>query len=152
MTWLMNGEKPISVTAVTQTQQPINHPNVDDDATIILNYDTCNAIIQASWNWPIGRKDMEIYGTKGVAYADNDKNLRLRISTGYADFTEEKFTFDNRPYPYRDPFMFFQALIEQKVQLEPYDLSSLKNNMVVMEVLSAAVKSAKSKKTVVLKP
>ena len=57
ITWLQNGKKPTSVTAVTQQQQPENNPLVDDDATIILTYNNkSNAIIQASWDWPIGRK------------------------------------------------------------------------------------------------
>jgi len=28
------------------------------------------AILEPSWNWPIGRKDMEIYGVKGAIYAE----------------------------------------------------------------------------------
>ena len=58
----MEGEKPNSVTAITAQQQPENNPEVDDEAIILLKYDKLVAIIQASWNWPIGRKDMEIYG------------------------------------------------------------------------------------------
>ncbi|MDZ7604589.1 MAG: Gfo/Idh/MocA family oxidoreductase [Cyclobacteriaceae bacterium] len=66
MTWLMDGQKPISVTAVTQQLKPDIYPNVDDEASIILTYPTCHAIIQASWNWSYGRKDTEVYGTKSV--------------------------------------------------------------------------------------
>src|SRR5690606_21171963 len=35
MTWLMNGEKPISVTAVTHQNKPDIYPEVDDEASII---------------------------------------------------------------------------------------------------------------------
>ena len=66
ITWLSQGERPNSVTALTQQLQKENNPEVDDDATIILTYNDFNAIIEASWNWPIGRKDMEIYGGEGV--------------------------------------------------------------------------------------
>jgi predicted dehydrogenase len=38
MTWLMDGQKPISVTAVTQQDKPSVYPKVDDEATIILKY------------------------------------------------------------------------------------------------------------------
>jgi len=35
MTWLMNGEAPVSVTAVTKQLQPEQYPKVDDEAEII---------------------------------------------------------------------------------------------------------------------
>ena len=71
MTWLMQGERPESVTAVTAQFQPGDYPQVDDEATIIISYPEAQAIVQASWNWPISRKDMVLYGTKGyVAGAD----------------------------------------------------------------------------------
>ena len=41
----MNGEKPLSVTAVTQQIKPDVYPRVDDEATIILTYPKAQAII-----------------------------------------------------------------------------------------------------------
>lgn len=151
MTWLMKGEKPLTVTAVTQQLQPENNPQVDDDATIILKYNNANAIIQASWNWPIGRKDMEIYGLKGVIYADNRHQLRIRISEGYDDYTEESYKLKERNAPFNDPFSLFAAVIKNEIALEPFDLSSLENNMLVMEILDAAIQSAKAEKTIKIK-
>ncbi len=151
MTWLMKGKKPLSVTAVTQQQQPENNPKVDDDATIILKYTNSNAIVQASWDWPIGRKDMEIYGLKGVIYADNRHDLRIRISEGYDGYIEESYKLEERTAPFNDPFSLFAAVIRNELTLEPFDLSSLENNMIVMEILDAAIKSAKTKKTIELK-
>jgi predicted dehydrogenase len=151
MTWLQHGKKPLSVTAVTQQQQKANNPKVDDDATILLTYDTSNAVIQASWNWPIGRKDMEIYGLNGVVYADNRHQLRVRIAEGYDGFTEETFTVPERPAPWDDPFALFAAVINKDITLDPFDPSSLENNMVVMEILDAAIKSAKTQRTIMLK-
>ena len=151
MTWLMKGEKPLTVTAVTQQLQPENNPKVDDDATIMLQYTKANATIQASWNWPIGRKDMEIYGLKGVIYADNRHDLRIRISEGYDGYVEQSFTLEERKAPFNDPFSLFASVIRNEITLEPFDLSSLENNMVVMEILDAAIKSAKTKKTIDIK-
>ena len=148
MTWLQNGQKPNTVTAVTQQQQRENNPKVDDDATIILTYDNSNAIIQASWNWPIGRKDMEIYGLNGVIYADNRNNLRVRIAEGYDGYKEELYNLEERQSPLNDPFALFAAVIKNEIILNPYDLSSLQNNMIVMEILEAARKSAKTKTTI----
>ena len=65
MTWLMHGETPESVTAVVNHDKPEIYPKVDDESTIILQYPKAQAMIQASWNWPFSRKDMEVYGDTG---------------------------------------------------------------------------------------
>ena len=150
MTWLQDGKKPISVTAVTQQLQPENNPKVDDDATILLTYDTANATIQASWNWPIGRKDMEVYGEYGVIYADDRNNMRIRISEGYDGFKEESMQLEERETPFNDPFALLKAVIKDGMELEPFDPYSLENNMIVMEILEAAKKSAKLGKAVII--
>lgn len=151
MTWFMDGKKPISVTAVTQQLQKENNPKVDDDATIILTYENSNAVLHPSWNWTIGRKDLEIYGLDGVIYADNSHHLRIKKSEGYDGFKEEKMDLKTLEKPFNDPFNFFAAVINSEIKLKPYDLSSLENNMVVMEILDTAIRSAKSGKTVTLK-
>ncbi|MCB0372640.1 MAG: Gfo/Idh/MocA family oxidoreductase [Muricauda sp.] len=151
MTWLKKGKKPNTVTAVTQQLQAENNPKVDDDATIILTYDDCQAILEPSWNWPIGRKDMELYGLTGAIYADNRNTLRVRIAEGYDGFQEETATLEERVAPYNDPFSLFAAVIRGTVTLSPDDLSALENNMTVVEILDAARRSAKSGKTIHLK-
>ena len=141
----------MSVTAVTQQLQPQNNPLVDDEATIILTYDNCKVTIQPSWNWPIGRKDMEVYGRKAVIYADNNNELRLRIAKGYDGFTETNMKLPEMSPPFDDPFAYFAAVIRKQIIVQPYDLSSLENNILVMEILDAARKSARTGKTVTLK-
>jgi predicted dehydrogenase len=150
MTWLQQGKRPISVVAVTQQLQPQNNPKVDDDATIILTYDSSTAIIQASWNWPIGRKDMELYGMTGALYSDNRNTLRVRMAEGYDGFKEEKLELPERESPRNDPFALFNAVIRKQVMLAPYDPSSLENNLLVVEILEAARKSATSGKAIKL--
>jgi predicted dehydrogenase len=151
MTWLKNGEKPISVTAVVQQLQKENNPKVDDDATIVLSYKDVKATIQASWNWPMGRKDMEVYGLTGAIYADNRNDLHIRKAIGYDDFEETNMKLDEMPNPYNDPFSYFAAVIKGKIKVNVNDLSSLENNMTVMEILDAAIRSAKKGKTIFLK-
>jgi predicted dehydrogenase len=149
-TWLQEGKRPLSVTVVTQQLQAENNPEVEDEATIILTYDNSTALIQASWNWPIGRKDMEIYGLTGALYSDNGSVLRVRIAEGYDGYKEEVLTVQEREMPLDDPFAFLEAVVRNKITLAPYDLSSLENNMLVMEILDAANRSAKTKQTVLL--
>lgn len=148
MTWLMDGEKPISVTAVTQQLQPENNPQVEDDATIIVNYPDAQVIIQASWNWPIGRKDMEVYGQTGTIYADNRTQLRVRMAEGYDGFDEQTYQLPEMEPPYPDPFMLLKAVVRNEISLPEYDLYSLENNMIVMEILQAAKESAEKGETV----
>lgn len=147
MTWLLGGERPTSVTAVTRQFQPENNPLVDDDATIVLNYADTQAVIQPSWNWPIARKDMQLYGVTGELHADNRHRLRGVFDESGA---QVHMMLDERKSPYHDPFVLFGSVIRQQITLPPYDLSSLENNMIVMEVLDAAIASAKNQKTITL--
>lgn len=150
-TWLMDGKKPNSVTAITQQLQAENNPKVDDESIIILKYDHANAIVEGSWNWPIGRKDLELYGLTGAIYADNKYQLRTRMAQGYDGFKEDSFKLKELEAPLNDPFAYLEAVIRKKIKPEPFDLSSLENNMVVMEILDAAIRSAKTGKTIQLK-
>ncbi|MFS4456843.1 Gfo/Idh/MocA family protein [Maribacter sp. 2304DJ31-5] len=148
MTWILNGERPKTVTAVTQQLQPENNPKVDDDATIILTYESSMAILEPSWNWPIGRKDMEIYGEKGAIYAEDKNNLTLRISEGYSNYTEERMKFSEREKPFDDPFSVFASVVNGSLILDSFDPYSLENNMITMQILQAAIDSATKKKTI----
>jgi predicted dehydrogenase len=148
VTWLSNGEKPVSVFALTQTLKPSVYPKVDDEATIVLEYPHMQAIIQASWNWPVARKDMEVYGQKGYFICDNRNDVRYRLSE---ETKEQRLILEERSYPYNDPFALFAAVIRKQISLPAYNLSSLDNNMLVMEILEAAKKSAKTGKKVYLK-
>jgi len=49
-TWLMEGHRPDTVTAITQHIKPDVYQHVDDEATVILTYPRTQVIIQASWN------------------------------------------------------------------------------------------------------
>jgi len=149
--WFMDGKRPNSVTAISQQLQPENNPKVNDESIILVQYDSTVAVIQGSWNWPIGRKDIEIYGLKGAIYADNRHDLRLRISEGYDGFDEQVMKLEEREAPFDDPFALFAAVIRNEIQLDAYNLSSLENNMLVVEILDAARKSARKNKTVHLK-
>ena len=150
-TWILNGQRPLSVTALTQQLQSENNPKVEDEAVIILDYGTSSALIQASWNWPIGRKDMEIYGLVGVIYSDNRYDIRIRKPTGYDTYDETQLKLQERSSPFDDPFVFMADIINGNIQMSPFDPSSLENNMLVMEILDAATRSAQTKKTIHLR-
>lgn len=147
ITWLMNGEKPLSVFAVTQHIKPDIYPKVDDEATIVITYPKAQGIIQASWNWPFGRKDIEIYGQHGWMIADRN-GLKTKMSENKNETYQA--VASSLP-PYNDPFAYFAAVVHGEIKTKPTDLSSLENNMIVVEILEAAKKSAKEGKMIYLK-
>ena len=149
ITWMTNGQKPEQVIAMTQTIKPDVYPKVDDEATILLKYPKMQGVIQASWNWPIARKDMEVYGKTGYIYSDNRNDLRYRLSEKQEEKSE---TLEERTYPYNDPFALLAAVIKGEVTLPPFALSSLENNMIVVKILDAARESAQTGRTIELKP
>lgn len=147
ITWLMDGQRPESVTAVTQTIKPDVYPNVDDEATIVLTYPKAQGIIQASWNWPFSRKDMEVYGKTGYVISENRNDMRYRL-TGKAHEIVE--TLEERPSPYDDPFSVLAAVLRNEISLPEGNLYSLENNIVAMEILEAAKESARTGKAISL--
>ncbi len=149
MAWLMKGERPTSVTAITQTIKPETYPNVDDEATIVVTYPKAQGIFQGSWNWPFDRKDIEVYGKTGYIFADKSAQMTVRKGDRNA-LPEEKIAVKPLETPMNDAFTYFAAVARGKVKSEN-DLGSLKINMVAMEILDAAIKSSKTGKTVVLK-
>ena len=144
MTWLMDNARPLAVTAVTQQFQPATYPRVDDEATILVEYPSAQGIIQASWNWPFNRKDLEVYGERGHAIATGGNGLRVAL----AKEPEHAVTPDPRPADERDPIAHLLAVARGARQ--PNALSSLANNMIVTEILEAARESARTHARVAL--
>ena len=143
-TWLMNGQPPLSVTAVTNTIKPDIYPKVDDEAVIILKYPKAVAIIQASWNWPFDRKDMEVYGQKGYVITVLHDDLRVRLP----DQQEQNVKAKDVAAPYDDPLTELRAVVLNGAK--PDGLTSLETNLVAMEILDAARTSAATGKSVAL--
>jgi predicted dehydrogenase len=142
MTWLMDGQRPETVTAVTQQIKPEIYPRVDDEATIILTYPKAQAIVQASWNWPFDRKDMEVYGQTGYVITVKRDDVRVRRAGG----VEEQVAAKILPAPYDNSLSVLRAVILDG--MKPDGLSSLETNLTVTEILDAARRSAASGKTI----
>jgi glucose-fructose oxidoreductase len=150
MTWLMDGARPLTVTAVTQQIKPDIYPRVDDEATIILTYPKAQAIVQASWNWPFDRKDMEVYGQKGYVITVRRDDIRVRRSGGAGgdakESREEQVAAKPLPSPYDNSLSYLRAVVLNG--MKPEGLSSLDTNLTVTEILDAARRSAASGKTI----
>ncbi len=146
MTWLMNGEAPISVTAVTKRLQPDLYPKVSDEADIILNYKNSVAIIEGSWDWPFALKQMDVYGSTGYAKAIDPDRIEIRKK---GDATGTISNGHPLQAPDDDPIHYMEAVLAGQVE-EGTSLSSLKNNILVAEILDAARQSAATGKTITL--
>ncbi len=145
MTWLMDNQRPLSVTAVTQRIKPAIYPNTDDEATILVEYPRAQGIIQGSWNWPFGRKDLEVYAQKAYALATGGNTLRTRLPGAQ----EEARMPGELPLDERDSISYLTAVARGKIK--PAGLSSLENNMIVTEILCAARESARKGQKVALR-
>ncbi|MDC0976491.1 Gfo/Idh/MocA family oxidoreductase [bacterium] len=143
-TWLMENQRPLSVTAVFKTIRPKVFKKVDDDATIILEYPNVQAVIQASWNWTFPRKDVHIYGRSGIIRTIDPTRYDIRLEG-------DQPPAERNARPLREPYTgtieYFTAVIRGEI-VPGSDLSSLENNLIATEILEAARKSAETGKTI----
>jgi predicted dehydrogenase len=144
MTWLMHGQAPVTVTAVTNHDKPNIYPRVDDDATIVLQYPHAQAVIQASWNWPFGRKDMEVYGLTGYAITVGADKLRTRHQYDHDESTTAAPALSPNE---RDSLSYLAGVLRGTIR-DQGDQSSLDTNVTVMQILDAARESARTGKAV----
>jgi len=146
MTWLMKGQAPTSVTAVTLQLQPEYYPKVDDEADITLIYPHAIAILQASWDWPFDLKNMDIYGATGTV-----KTLKSdRVEVRRKGEPEPKLsTATPLAAPYDDPIHYLEAVIDGTIK-EDGSVSSLATNVIASEILDAARQSVQTGRTVKL--
>jgi predicted dehydrogenase len=145
MTWMMNNQRPIAVTAIAQTEKPGIYAGVDDEATVLVEYPKAQGIIQGSWNWPFARKDFEVYTEHAYAVATGGEILHARVKGQKQEETKASAPL---PEDERDSVSYLRAVVRGRVK--PAGLSSLENNMIVVEILQAARDSARSGKTVKL--
>ena len=147
-TWLLKGEKPLSVTALTQQlkDDPV-YANVDDETTIVVEYEESQSIIQASWNWPYDRKDMEVYGDAGYVFAPGRTTIR------YSELDErpgEEVEAEKLPPHVSDPLSYLKAVVDGRITPAPHDLSAFENNVMVTLILDAARESANTGQKVMI--
>ena len=143
-TWLMNGERPLAVTAVARQLKPAVYPQVDDDATILVAYPQAEAVIQASWNWPFGRKDMDLYGTTGALLIADRDHLQQRDGND----APRALTPPPLDAVHREPLGNFIAVV--RGEIAPHPLATFATNLIVTEILDAARESASTGRTITL--
>lgn len=147
MTALMDGRLPETVTASARTVKPGLYGAVEDDALIILRYAGLEAVIEASWNWPFPRKDMEVQGSTGAIAAVDAQTVRLRRA---GDAEPASVVPPPLPRQRGEPFAYLAAVVRGEEALAPASFSGPGNNLAVVRILAAAQQSARTGRTVVL--
>lgn len=144
MTWLKKGKKPVAVTAVTKQLKPAVYPRVEDDATIIVSYDDgTTGVIQASWDWPYSVKDFQVFGSNKMLHAvDPNTLVAYKSPTSSTEITLTNKYYENH-------LEYLADVLSGKIEVGD-DLSSLNNNVIVVEILEAAKKSAATGKEIKL--
>jgi predicted dehydrogenase len=148
-TWIMHGELPLTVTAVTLQIKPQIYPNVDDDSTILLTYPHAQIIIQGSWNWPFNRKDMEVYGATGyvdTVYEDKAPGAKIRIRL-HDEPSEHVEDAPPLTAPSDNSLNYLAAVLNHTLKPDQ-DLNSLDTNITVVRILDAARRSAQTGRTI----
>lgn len=131
-TWLMDGQRPTSVTASLTTLKPKIYPNVDDDATIILTYPGATAVIQASWAWTHDNKEMDLHTERGSIHAGKWHDLAVRDENG----PRMPIRPAPKPESLQDEWIYLRQVVRGTCEVDP--LSSLEYNVIVAEILDQA--------------
>jgi predicted dehydrogenase len=142
--WLKG--RPSRVYATTRKLKVEQNNKVDDDATIVLDYPDATSIIEASWDWPYGKEQVEVFGPKGSLVAHHD-SLLYRSANAHGPNVPpdgESVTLDPLPKESSNPITYFVDCIRNNKPIE--DPVSAQLNVQVLEILDAARESARTGK------
>lgn len=134
-TWLMNGERPVSVTASAATLKPRVYPRVDDDATIVVTYRTATAVLEASWCWTHDNKEADIYTERGSIHAGKWDDLSVRSENDAARVVKPPA----KPADLENEWTYLRKVVRGECAVDA--LSSLELNVVAVDILDRARKA-----------
>jgi predicted dehydrogenase len=147
--WLKG--RPTRVYATTKKLKVDQKNQVDDDATIVLDYGDATAILEASWNWPYTKEQVEVFGPKGSLLARHD-TLQFRSADARGPNVApdgENVTLTALSKETSNPIAYFVDCIRNNKPIE--DPVSVQLNVQVLEILDAARESARTGKSQELK-
>lgn len=144
--WLKG--RPTRVYARTLRLKTEQHNAVDDDAVILLEYPDATAIIQASWDWPYGKGQVEVFGPKGSLLATNDALFYRAAKTELDSPAGRPLKLQPVEPVTSNPIAYFLYCIRNDKPVE--DPVSARLNVGVVEILDAAKESIKTGRAVEL--
>ena len=142
--WLKG--RPTRVYATTRKVKVEQNNKVDDDATIVLDYPDATTIIEASWDWPYNKDQVEVFGPKGSLLARHSTLLFRSADARGPNVPPDGESVALNPLPKEtsNPISYFVDCIRNNKPIE--DPVSAQLNVQVMEVLDAARESARTGK------
>jgi predicted dehydrogenase len=146
--WLKG--RPSHVYAYTLTLKTEQHYRVDDDATILLEYPDAVAVLQASWDWPYGKGQVEVFGPKGSLLATGSELLHRTPQSPASPQTlaGEPVQFEPLPNEKSNPVSYLVDCIHNDKPIE--NPLAAEFNVGVVEILDAARESIRTGKAVSL--
>jgi len=140
--WLKG--RPTRVFASTRKLKTEQRNEVDDDATIVLEYPDATAILEASWDWPYTKDQVEVFGPKGSLLASR-QNLLFRSAEARGPnlaLNGEAVALDPVSRETSNPISYLVDCIRNNKPIENPLAARL--NVQVMEILDAARESART--------
>ena len=149
--WLKG--RPARVFAYTLKLKTDQHNAVDDDATILLEYPDAVGVIEASWDWPRDKGQVEVYGPKGSLLATQTELFFQPPAGAKADpKMPEGAPVQLQPVPHEtsNPISYFVGCIRNDKPIENPVSGAM--NVGVVEILDAARESIRTGRAVALPP
>ncbi len=140
--WLKG--RPTRVFATSKKLKVAQQNKVDDDSTIVLDYPDATVIIEASWDWPYGKGQVQVFGPKGSLLATGS-NLFYRSTADRGSKGEldgEPVSLNPPPHETSNPIAYFIDCIRHDKPIE--DPLSTNLNVQVMDILDAARESVRN--------
>lgn len=145
--WLKG--RPSRVYATTRKLKTDQHNQVDDDATIVLDYPDATVTIEPSWDWPYGMDRVYVFGSKG-SYLATQNDLFFRQSGQSSENLDgERLVIPPVGRETSNPISYMIERIRDNKPID--DPLSAQLNVQVMEILDAARDSARTGRAVELK-
>jgi predicted dehydrogenase len=141
--------RPQRVYAVSLKLKTDQYNAVEDDATVLLEYADATAILMPSWDWPYGKGQAEIFGTKGSFLVRGDGLLfhPAQHATGL-EFPEGKMVTHPAPPEKRNGVAYFLFCIRNDKPIEGPVSAGI--NVGVNEIIDAAKESIRSNRAVAM--
>jgi predicted dehydrogenase len=144
--WLKG--RPQRVYASTRKLKTDQHNAVDDDALIVLDYPDATSVIEASWDWPFTKEEVDVYGTKGSAIAMRRAFFARPAGQQAPSPQGAAVTLAPPPHATSNPVAYMIDRIRTNQPIEPPLSADI--NVGVLEILDAARESIRTGNSVVL--
>jgi predicted dehydrogenase len=141
--------RPTRVFATVRKLKSEQQNQVDDDATIVLDYPDATVTIEPSWDWPYGMDRVYVFGTKGSFLATHNDLFFRSGGQSAGGLDGEPIKLAPVAHDTSNPISYLIERIRSDKPIE--DPLSARLNVQVMEILDAARESARTGRAVELK-